>query len=607
MVTTAAGNPVLLKQVLADGSNSSAPVDARSTAEALVLYDPTFLRLPSSTQRTARNNLASHAKLPELVSAIENAVKTDPNDPLNLNNHRNIYELAVLISKDLIAKSPQPKTVEKMDAGNYVGIGDDEYQNQPTVSLLNNSFAYFDVTIKKSGTVVNTPLGSTTWRVGRRNLLTYGFEWPPVKISEAVTAEASLGDGDFSFDFTKQSGISVFDGLMSLASTIIGVKADSMETLDAGYKVLISTGSKVASLVNKMVTQKPNTKEEAEAMFYDIMKSDTGLSDLLDFGRTYFAEKIKKELKESWVKTIAKIAASKLIVWGTGAYGGAEVVAIMLSVSKAPDTYSESGSQSKGRYPGVAISKLDPSQGPVGTSVTITGSGFGTTSGRVRFNGTEATISSWSDKQISVTVPSGATTGSVAVYADSVQSNFMPFTVGATSTGTTLDGNFDISFKLSGETSGCDYDMNRRGSVDLGGTVAVSGGNFSFVKDYPSVYWDSWNLQVSGTYLLDSSSANSRGAILKISSAKWTGMIYPENSGNTGHGPMYNVTGAFSGTVTFELDSLQQQYRVLTSNLTGTFKMDETQYNATNYGRKTPLTCNVPAKISSVYFSKKYK
>lgn len=458
IVTTKSGNPVFLKQVQADGSNSSSPVDAKSTAEALVLYDPVFLRMSAVNQQTARNNMAIHTRYTELVTLIENSVKTDSVDPLSATTHKDIYDLAVLISKDLLAKFPQSKVVGKMDTGNFVGVTDDENQNLPSVLLVNNSYTYYEATIKKSGTVVNNSQGSSTWRVGRKNLVTVAFEWPPVSINQAVTSEVSLGDGDFTFDFNKQSGLSVFDGMMTLASTIIGVKSDSIETLDIGYKVLISTGSKVAILINKMITQKPNTKDEAETMFYNLMVSNTGLTDLLDFAKTYFAAKITAMFNDSWFTASARLVASKMVVWGTGAYGGAELAAITLSVAQAPDTYSEVGTQSNGKYPAVTITALNPAQGAENSSVNITGSGFGTIKGLVKFNGTLATITSWSENQISVTVPYGATTGSVVVYAGSVASNNMPFTVSATgNTGTgggtgakfTNNGNGTITQNLS--------------------------------------------------------------------------------------------------------------------------------------------------------------
>jgi YD repeat-containing protein len=71
------------------------------------------------------------------------------------------------------------------------------------------------------------------------------------------------------------------------------------------------------------------------------------------------------------------------------------------------------------RYSASQISVLDfsPQTGPVGATVTITGTGFSSTSSldTVSFNGTSATISSATVNQIVATVPTGATTGTVHV------------------------------------------------------------------------------------------------------------------------------------------------------------------------------------------------
>ena len=65
----------------------------------------------------------------------------------------------------------------------------------------------------------------------------------------------------------------------------------------------------------------------------------------------------------------------------------------------------------------VAIIEFTPDAGPIGQSVTIHGTGFSATVGQntVTFNGTTASISSASTTQLVVVVPSGATTGTVAV------------------------------------------------------------------------------------------------------------------------------------------------------------------------------------------------
>src|SRR5207253_1628285 len=75
-----------------------------------------------------------------------------------------------------------------------------------------------------------------------------------------------------------------------------------------------------------------------------------------------------------------------------------------------------------------AITSLNPTTGPVGTAVTITGTNFGTT-GTVTFNGTTATTTSWSATSIVASVPSGATTGNVVVTVGGVASNGVNFTV----------------------------------------------------------------------------------------------------------------------------------------------------------------------------------
>jgi YD repeat-containing protein len=71
------------------------------------------------------------------------------------------------------------------------------------------------------------------------------------------------------------------------------------------------------------------------------------------------------------------------------------------------------------RYSSTQISVLNftPQSGPIGTTVTISGTGFSATASldTVKFNGTSATISSATANQIIVTVPTGATTGTIQV------------------------------------------------------------------------------------------------------------------------------------------------------------------------------------------------
>jgi hypothetical protein len=78
-----------------------------------------------------------------------------------------------------------------------------------------------------------------------------------------------------------------------------------------------------------------------------------------------------------------------------------------------------------------SISGLSPNFGAAGSSVTLTGAGFGSSQGAstVAFNGTTAAISSWSDTSIVATVPTIATSGNAVVTVGGVASNGVGFTV----------------------------------------------------------------------------------------------------------------------------------------------------------------------------------
>jgi len=79
----------------------------------------------------------------------------------------------------------------------------------------------------------------------------------------------------------------------------------------------------------------------------------------------------------------------------------------------------------------VQVTSMSPTSAPIGSTVTIAGSGFGPSQGSstVTFNGVAATASAWSSTSITVSVPAGATTGPVVVTIAGQASNGVGFTV----------------------------------------------------------------------------------------------------------------------------------------------------------------------------------
>jgi len=84
----------------------------------------------------------------------------------------------------------------------------------------------------------------------------------------------------------------------------------------------------------------------------------------------------------------------------------------------------------------LAISGISPTAGPIGQSVMISGTGFGTSQGSstVAINNdiTPLTVTSWSDTQIIATIPTGAITGAITVNEEGLSASGPLFTINST-------------------------------------------------------------------------------------------------------------------------------------------------------------------------------
>lgn len=116
-------------------------------------------------------------------------------------------------------------------------------------------------------------------------------------------------------------------------------------------------------------------------------------------------------------------------------------------------------------WTGPMIDQLGPNSGPAGTSVTISGSGFGPSQGTITFNGVSVTPTTWSDTQI--VAPAGTVSGPVIVTVGGQASNGVPFTVSSAAVPTITkispeaSGKSGDSVKIIGSNFGNDpYDPN---------------------------------------------------------------------------------------------------------------------------------------------------
>ena len=138
----------------------------------------------------------------------------------------------------------------------------------------------------------------------------------------------------------------------------------------------------------------------------------------------------------------------------------------------------------------LAIFNFTPKQGGVGASVTIQGQGFSTvpSENTVLFNGTAATVTSATNSILQVTVPSGATTGPIAVtVAGNTASSDTDFVVTQAPVITSITPNISLpdktipSLAITGEN--------------------LTGSTFAFVPDFspPAMTLGTPTIDPSGT------------------------------------------------------------------------------------------------------------
>jgi RHS repeat-associated protein len=126
-----------------------------------------------------------------------------------------------------------------------------------------------------------------------------------------------------------------------------------------------------------------------------------------------------------------QIGSTQTITMATNVYIGL-AVASQNTTSLGAATF-DNVSVSTSSVPAPFISSLSSTTGSVGTPVTITGSGFGASQNAsvVTLSGVSMPVNSWSNTSISITIPSGATTGPllVSVAPDMNDSNSVVFTI----------------------------------------------------------------------------------------------------------------------------------------------------------------------------------
>ena len=145
-------------------------------------------------------------------------------------------------------------------------------------------------------------------------------------------------------------------------------------------------------------------------------------------GTNFSATKANDTIKfNGTLATVTSATATQLVA---AVPTGATTGTISVAVANVPTVATSSATFTV--IPPPTISGFSPTSGPIGTTVTITGTNFVATpltSNTVKFNGKQATVSSASTTQLVVTVPTGTTSGAVTVTVSNMTATGASYTV----------------------------------------------------------------------------------------------------------------------------------------------------------------------------------
>jgi len=166
-----------------------------------------------------------------------------------------------------------------------------------------------------------------------------------------------------------------------------------------------------------------------------------------------------------------------------------------------------------------SISSLSVTSGITGTAVTISGANFGSSAGTVTFNGSAATINSWTSGSIGVTVPAPATTGNVVVTVGGVASNGVSFTVLPNITGLLVNG-------------------VPSSSGPIGSTVTINGTGFGATIGFNTVSLNTVALAGNG---VRATSWSDQSIVVVIPSTATSGNIIVKIEGHNSNGAPFTI------------------------------------------------------------------
>jgi len=345
----------------------------RSTAMALVLFDPSILKLSKENYEKAKKYLESSSKLDEIENLVKQNIQNYPDNPLlndstyNTELYTKVLSLLNDIREDI--ESNKKTTVKRSDFSDYkyLGIIDDKNKNED-VYIFNQTYCMYNATVK-TGDKLEKQFGDTLF-LNRRPLAEIQIiNWdengivfdPTIKMEETVRIP-KLGDVYFGIEYEKLKNQTLYMLAVQVFFDIIGIGEIKLKNED--LQLLMGLFNKhfsgLANTINTLLIEKPANKEKTYEQAYKLLKeaASIGYQPVIEFFKDLAADKAFDYLKDKFSKGYTKFAfkmfLKKITLAATLLYDAVDVGAVLWDIHFAPDKHEILGIQNKGVYPGEA-------------------------------------------------------------------------------------------------------------------------------------------------------------------------------------------------------------------------------------------------------------
>ena len=368
-------NAALLGLFYPGRENETLELSAASTARALLLFDPAFLEMPVDQQLYAADLGAGLMDFDTLAQNVQASLTADPLNPLDGETHPELFSQSAQLALQvltLMGAWPPPEitagistavglagnirqtvgmgrlaapmepgkqfqTPESKSGSSWIFVEDDPDRNLPRVTVVNDSFAYYQ--LKISATDPKTK-NKTVWNetdqhplvIERKHPYSVGYA-PDGTLRHVSTRDLELGDGVFSFDFELDKKLSTLDLVSSTVQGFLGVNAKTPElqyiynSLGDSLELLTQTYTFVSSLKGKSM-------QEA-AFEFGVYFNKTWMTHLKTIWQ-YQGESMKRELKNTWGDLGLKFLTNKFFYMLEAGYAGADIALMLYDLVYAP-------------------------------------------------------------------------------------------------------------------------------------------------------------------------------------------------------------------------------------------------------------------------------